>query len=549
MPNILLATLGESPIVVTAMYQLLTEQEQKHIDKVIVLCPQGELVQYGYELIEDVLKDRCEIEQEQLPLDDVNGEAESYTFLRMLYHLLSGLQNEGHVVYLSLAGGRKNMSALMAVLVPLFPCVQGLYHVIDRDEQSHERPTFRSIENLYNVSDSARHRFFSPSLDRLILVDIPYGEYQQVSQAFRDQLYGITEEGLEILWEQNPVEAQTTETYRRIVKNTGFLEIFLTKRIRDEYIQMLKGNVFRARHFSICFEQMKDPYRLQGKIHGSFSRDTFSFHFYKRPATAERPFYHTEPQGIHFFPKANVERVIISGLAIEQPDGSYRPSADQLLQAFDSEERTFPLDDVVPPIAELEKKNFHETVLVVPLGATPMVATQLCALLQSQGRTIKEVALVYPQHPTIQQGADMLQEAFQDEKIDCTPVVVKGRKDIDSREACLDFEQTLSDTIDAVRKKHPDCQLELALSGGRKGMAALSMFVAQRKNIHYVYHTLINDEQLSERVERETKLAELSGTRISKQIRNDRFFLRAYEGNGPYTKFVLFKVPVLPARG
>src|SRR5579885_2290146 len=115
MPNILLATLGESPIVVTAMYQLLTEQEQKHIDKVIVLCPQGELVQYGYELIEDVLKDRCEIEQEQLPLDDVNGEAESYTFLRMLYHLLSGLQNEGHVVYLSLAGGRKNMSALMAV--------------------------------------------------------------------------------------------------------------------------------------------------------------------------------------------------------------------------------------------------------------------------------------------------------------------------------------------------------------------------------------------------------------------------------------------------
>ncbi len=178
-----------------------------------------------------------------------------------------------------------------------------------------------------------------------------------------------------------------------------------------------------------------------------------------------------------------------------------------------------------------------------------MIATQLYALLKAQGRKIKEVVLIYPQKLSIQPGVKMLQEAFQDEKTDCTSVEVKGRKDIDSREACMDFEQTLAAAIDTVREKHPDCQIELALTGGRKGMAALAMFVAQSKNIHYVYHTLITDRQLSEKVERETDLNALSGTRINKQTRNDRLFLRAYEGNGPYTKFVLFKVPVLPAKG
>jgi hypothetical protein len=76
------------------------------------------------------------------------------------------------------------------------------------------------------------------------------------------------------------------------------------------------------------------------------------------------------------------------------------------------------------------------------------------------------------------------------------------------------------------------------------------MFVAQRKGIRYIYHTLINDndKQLSDKVERETTISALRGTQVSKQVRNDRLFLRAYECNGPYTKFVLLRVPVLPAK-
>ena len=80
-------------------------------------------------------------------------------------------------------------------------------------------------------------------------------------------------------------------------------------------------------------------------------------------------------------------------------------------------------------------------------------------------------------------------------------------------------------------------------------MAALAMFVAQRKGIRYLYHTLINDDELNQQVEDETTVSALDGVHVDKKVRNDRLFLRAYEGEGPYTKFVLFKVPVLPAGG
>jgi len=80
-------------------------------------------------------------------------------------------------------------------------------------------------------------------------------------------------------------------------------------------------------------------------------------------------------------------------------------------------------------------------------------------------------------------------------------------------------------------------------------MAALAMFAAQHTGIRYLYHTLITDKQLSKKVERETDIGMLRGVQLSKQARNNRLFLREYEGKGPYTKFVLFKVPVLPTKG
>lgn len=568
--DILIASLGESPVVVTAMYDILTKQQPQQIaiSKVVVLHTQGEdeLTPLAIDLIRESLQEECPVESEPLLLEDAEGKiakdadstSASYAFLHTLYRLLNSAQKAGDSVYLSLAGGRKNMSALMAILVPLFPCVKKLYHLIDQDESSEYRYHFKTIEDIVDLPDSERLVYFHPDLERLLLVDIPYGERQQVSAAFRTLLFTITEQELDELWDQDPQQAERIELYRRITLEQAampVLQIRLTESISDEYKKMRHGNEFRSRRFTTCFEQMKNPYRLKDKLHGTFSRGSLSFYFYKRNRTAERPFFHTEPQGIHFFPEAKVEKVIISGLAIEHDDGSYEPTGEELLHTFDPTERTVPLEAILPAGASAKTVSMAESALIVPLGTSPMIATQLYTLLAYQGSPIHKVVLVYPANSQdIRNSVALIEKAFEYEKqeqriaqdVRCVKVTVPGYDDIDSRKACIAYERALEDAIDTVRGKY---QIELALSGGRKGMAAFAMFVAQRKDIHYVYHTLITDKRLSQQVEKETAIQALRPMLVSDQERNDRLFLRAYEGNGPYTKFVLFKVPVLPANG
>ena len=73
-------------------------------------------------------------------------------------------------------------------------------------------------------------------------------------------------------------------------------------------------------------------------------------------------------------------------------------------------------------------------------------------------------------------------------------------------------------------------------------MAALTMFAAQRKHIRYVYHTLINDEALYQRIISETDIETLDSPKVSSSTVKNRLFLQAYD----ITKFALFRVPVLP---
>src|SRR6266567_7307593 len=205
MENVLIASLGDSPIVVTAMYDLLIRQEDLEINKVVALHPYG-YISLAFDYIKEVLNGRCEVISEPLPFEDANSKEDSFAFLHTLYRLLNDSQKNDDAVYLSLAGGRKNMSALMALLVPLFPCVEGLYHVIDPDEGT-RRYHFKSIEEIFDLPDDVRLSFFlltDDELKQLKLVDIPYGEQQQVSEEFRSLLFTITEEELDELWDKDP---------------------------------------------------------------------------------------------------------------------------------------------------------------------------------------------------------------------------------------------------------------------------------------------------------------------------------------------------------
>ncbi len=156
----------------------------------------------------------------------------------------------------------------------------------------------------------------------------------------------------------------------------------------------------------------------------------------------------------------------------------------------------YPLTPTIPVTKLLSVK---EVVLIVPLGTTPMVATQLYTLLQNEGRTIREVAIIYPVlSQKVRNSSRLVRDAlaFEYPSLTVFDVPIAGMRDIASEKECMKYQQKLEETIDKLRDRHQGCEIVLSLSGGRKSMAALAMFAAQSKGIRYVYHTLIKDSEI-----------------------------------------------------
>jgi CRISPR-associated Csx14 family protein len=192
------------------------------------------------------------------------------------------------------------------------------------------------------------------------------------------------------------------------------------------------------------------------------------------------------------------------------------------------------------PISILEQKR----VLLVPLGKSPMIATQIYTLLQEseiEGRPkIPTVAVLYPeQHPVIGNGVRLLESQFKRKGVEFLKYPIKGLTDINNTQACVTFKEELLAAINKLRQKYPDRQIALALSGGRKGMSALTLFAGQYAGIEQVYHTLITDIDLEKRVEEETSLTAL-GKLASDADRAKRLFLEIYDPS----KFELFTIPI-----
>jgi CRISPR-associated Csx14 family protein len=174
--NILIAALGDHPTVVTAIFKALREIARIRIDVLHVLYPEEtgkNIAQLGYPMIEEHLQEQCEVYPVPLPFSDSNTRGKSVQFLRILAGLMSQYQDkEAHNVYFSLAGGRKNMSALMALVTQFFPSVKGLYHLIDKEEEKRS-PAFPSIEELLERMPEIEDDL-DPPCSRLELVSIPY---------------------------------------------------------------------------------------------------------------------------------------------------------------------------------------------------------------------------------------------------------------------------------------------------------------------------------------------------------------------------------------
>ena len=190
------------------------------------------------------------------------------------------------------------------------------------------------------------------------------------------------------------------------------------------------------------------------------------------------------------------------------------------------------------------------SILIVPMGTVPMVATQLYTLLSKrEKRDIREVILLYPGGAeSVRNAAQIVKDAFECEGIEnftCIKKSIAGLSDIASTEDCEKYQDELEKTILQARRQHPEWHIDLALSGGRKGMAAMALFAAQRTQLREVYHTLITDPNLDRTIMFATEGDRFQ--RLKQQDKNNLLFLHAYEGQ--IEDFRLFKVPMGPLRG
>lgn len=93
---------------------------------------------------------------------------------------------------------------------------------------------------------------------------------------------------------------------------------------------------------------------------------------------------------------------------------------------------------------------------------------------------------------------------------------------------------------DALRSEDSDTDIRMLLSGGRKGMTALSFLAAQRSHIARVYHTLVTDPELEKRIERECS-ADALNRLGSPGKKADRMFLKEYSESD----FELVDIPII----
>jgi len=532
--NILIATLGDHPAVITAGVSALDKLAKIPIHCVHVIHPQdsGKFIgREGFGLVKQHLQGQCDVRSVPLPFADANSTATSVQFLQILTGVLEQYRDEqAFRVYLLLSGGRKNMAALMALVTQFFGSVRGLYHLTDRKEETHN-PLFPSIEQMeLGMTEAEVVATLSPPLDRLNLISIPFpGALASSTELWRAlKSFELEEKAVPLL-----LSPEAERFFRQIFQpqsSGSTLDVWLSRTAHQRLQSWGEGSV-HAKEFLTCFEHMQDPNMLKARVHGTFDQ----FSFFKRRRTQERPFFFTEPNPIVLYPEKTVERVIVCDLAVEQGNGQYDPTAEGILANIDD-----------APYIHLSDLNRRDLTLLVPLGTSPMIATQTYTLLskhEAEGKPrIPVVALFYPaQNPVIGNVARLLNRQFERRGVTVKDFPIEHLRDLDSKDACDTYLDALLKAIDKLRNDHPDRQVALSLSGGRKGMSALAYFAAQYAGIDRVFHTLITDVAIERQIELDMTFQALNKL-PSDDARARRLFLEEYD----QSKFELFAIPVIP---
>jgi hypothetical protein len=544
MQSILLATLGESPVVVSGMVNVLCEQEGISLDTVQIIYPDEpneRWIGVGYELLERHFKNQgLHVEAVPLSFADAHTEDHSLEFLQVLNGLLLTHESLGNDVYLSLAGGRKHISALMAMLTQFYPNIKALYHL--HDTQEHNPRKQYSIEFLEKHPD----RLNQPA-SRFRVIHLPC-EHITNGVALRQWLSGREQDGVPAPISISP-EAESfygVLFQKNISEDPTKLEVWLTQTAYDQYCQLLDSSSSRLQVIDTYLkDMMKSHWHLIPKrihdhaidpdpTHIQDESKTPLHHFTcKKARTAERVFYYTQPNAITAYPKASVKRVIITRFPVHVTDKKY-----------DIELRDWVRQPDITPVKRAMDLPSRPIVLIAPLGESPMVVTQAYTLLQSPQHVTRQVKvqaihIVYPdEFEPARNGAAMLHAVCEKHTITLHqhPLPIP---DLDSDESIRHFISGLTQAITDVRQQYPDADCALLISGGRKGMSAVAFYVAQVTGITRVYHTTISDPDLDEKIRDITAYDTIKSKSTTEQA--ELLFLNPWD----HQDFTLITVPII----
>ncbi|MDA8145388.1 MAG: CRISPR-associated ring nuclease [Thermaerobacter sp.] len=518
--NVLVAPLGMSPLVVTEAVVALREclgGPRVNVEQVVLLYSGGgehpeRFIDYGAELLSRELASHLglRVSLRELPFEDPVTDEDCRAYLRLLREVLE--EHRGDDVHLLISGGRKSTSALTGVLAQFYPNVRGGYHVLDAAEGT---PAARhhTVEQLEVMPERERAAAMFPPSHQVHLVSLPFAPLADA-------------DGLRRYLASPPREAERrslpwrAEEFFRGVFGTGPLRgraVRLSEQAVKEYRALGAQDRRRVRGYLGRLAWMELPEEGRPRRYGAFDTDC-----------------RVEPQGhwpLRLFLSVPPGRQFIGVHRILTHEAYDRILAQGRLRCADFPAR-IPLERLTEEVAG---------VLVGALGTSPMVFTQLYRLLEEAGQRPAAVVLLTSAQERVRRGAGLLQEAFRRHRpavaceVEELPV-----EDVASQADCDAFARKLGEVLS--RQVGADRPVHLSIAGGRKAMAAVAYYAAQRAGLSEVLHTTIADPAFEQQVIREGSLAALS--ELSAAQRASRLFLEQYAAR--WEEFQLIRVPVVP---
>lgn len=148
MPNILVAAVGMTPQVVT---ETLIKLQGDHvdIDEIVVFYTTDDRVKQGVQHLEKELKNKTKATLIQIPLefDEVNGPEQDRQFMRIVFSELWKRRLHDESLYVSIAGGRKTMSALLYWIAEIVGA-RNITHILTSTEVEQSKEFFPPLEKL-----------------------------------------------------------------------------------------------------------------------------------------------------------------------------------------------------------------------------------------------------------------------------------------------------------------------------------------------------------------------------------------------------------------